>query len=77
MIAKHSLEWHLANEYNGGCMCRYAQEASAMFRIINNCVPVTQLGIIEFYEVLGRLLCWQKWIGSNTSNYVNITVCGK
>jgi len=77
MIAKHNLEWHLANEYNGRCMCRNAQEASATFRNLNNCVPVTQLGIVGFYKVLGRLLYWQKWIWSNTSSDVNITVCGK
>jgi hypothetical protein len=32
-------------------MCRYAQEASDMFRNLNNCIPVTQLGIKEFYKV--------------------------
>jgi hypothetical protein len=31
-------------------MCKNAQEASAMFRNLNNCVPVTRLGIVEFYE---------------------------
>jgi len=32
-------------------MCRNAQEAPAIFRKLNICVPVTQLGIAGLYEV--------------------------